>query len=109
MANKDQVDSLDMMRQVLRFYRPTPMEIWNEFEEFHRVLIDEPIRWLDPEPGPITAAIESDVLFMDRSQDVDLVTNGNNAQYTATQLVVIARLARSFFNSQKSQKVFDTL
>ncbi|MCC6698921.1 MAG: hypothetical protein IT365_25080 [Candidatus Hydrogenedentes bacterium] len=68
--------------------QPSFAETLEAFKEFHRVLIDEPVRRLDPNPSPMTAAVESEILFMDRSQDVDLVAHGSNAQYTATQIVV---------------------
>jgi RHS repeat-associated protein len=66
--------------------QPSPAEMWEGMKEVHRVLVAEPIRWLDPNPGPIRAALEGELLMVDRLDDLDVVDNSNNIFYTGTQL-----------------------
>ncbi len=68
--------------------QPSPLEMWEGVKEVYRTLVDEPVRRLDPNPGPFRAALESEVLFVDRSDDLDLIDNSNNAVYTGTQFGV---------------------
>ncbi len=66
----------------------TAAQAWQATVETHQAYVAEPIRRMDPNPGPIFAALESELLLVDRSADVDLVGNWNNTLYTGTQVVV---------------------
>ena len=66
--------------------QPSPAEMWQGIKEVHRALVDEPVRRMDPNPGPFAAALEGELLLVDQSTDLDLIDHSNNAVYTGTQL-----------------------
>ncbi|MBX3178924.1 MAG: HNH endonuclease [Candidatus Hydrogenedentes bacterium] len=74
----------------------TARAVFGFFGDAHETAVAGPLREVHTSPGPIAAAFYNEILMVEPYGDLDLYTQGNNAAYAGTQIVLVVSPTKVF-------------